>query len=217
MIHLALGLMGGISAVYIINAVPPKWLAEYGEEPPTEAWKKRLNEAHFMPLFSAVMIWAAYILRNRDIGFLIAGFAAIWLLLMIAVIDYKFMVIPDQFTVALALVGIGLVPYQGSVLNPLFGVVAGAGFFLIAGFLGRLIFKKDAIGFGDIKLMSAVGILGGLRGTLAILTIACISSGLLFGILMITGRIKKDAVKPFAPFIAFAGSIYLLFPYVLFD
>lgn len=207
----AMGLFGGMAAVFVFNKIPPKWLTDYGEEPPEELWGKRLKEAHFIPLLSGLFIWVAYTLMKEETCYLIAGFLAVWLLVLITVADLKYMIIPDQFTVALAIVALGLIPYHGDLLSPLYGALAGAGTFYLIGLLGRLLFKKDAMGFGDVKLMGAIGILAGFKGVLLIMFIAVLTAGIVLGGLLLSRRIKRDEERPLGPFIAVSAGAYILF------
>ncbi len=87
-------------------------------------------------------------------------------LLGIAITDARAMVIPDGFTVFLLLFGlVGSVVSHTAGASSLFaqpyeaflGACAGAGLVAIIGWLGELAFKKEAMGFGDVTMMAAVG------------------------------------------------------------
>ena len=92
------------------------------------------------------------------------------ILLGIAVTDAKHYLIPDGFTVfgllwvaatAVAALAIGETgPFAGP-YDALVGACAGAGAIAIAGWLGEVATKKEAMGFGDVTLMAVVG--GGAR------------------------------------------------------
>src|SRR6185312_7320110 len=88
------------------------------------------------------------------------------LLLGIAVTDARHYLIPDGFTVfgLLWVIAVALVatvigetgPFAGA-YDALIGACAGAGAIAIAGWLGELALKKEAMGFGDVTLMAMVG------------------------------------------------------------
>ena len=87
-------------------------------------------------------------------------------LLGIAITDARAMVIPDGFTVFLLLFGIvgsivsrtaGAVSLFAQPYEAFLGACAGAGLVAIIGWLGELAFKKEAMGFGDVTMMAAVG------------------------------------------------------------
>ena len=70
----------------------------------------------------------------------------LWLLLMIAISDQKYMIIPDQFVIFLALFAFPMSIYRESVLDMLLGLCLGSGVMLAAALAGRLIIKREAFG-----------------------------------------------------------------------
>lgn len=87
-------------------------------------------------------------------------------LLGIAITDARAMVIPDGFTVFLLLFGLvasvvsrtaGEVSLFAQPYEAFLGACAGAGLVAIIGWLGELAFRKEAMGFGDVTMMAAVG------------------------------------------------------------
>lgn len=94
----------------------------------------------------------------------VAIFATI--MLGIAVTDFKHYLIPDGFTVSglIFLFVTALVAVFRNEPSPfatpydaLIGACAGAGSVAIVGWLGEVVLKKEAMGFGDITLMAVVG------------------------------------------------------------
>jgi len=100
------------------------------------------------------------------------------LLLGIAMTDARHYTIPDGFTVfgllwmmAFSVVGL-IIAEPGPFAPPyeaLIGACAGAGAIAIAGWLGEVALRKEAMGFGDVTLMAVVGAAVGPQ--LALLTI----------------------------------------------
>lgn len=87
-------------------------------------------------------------------------------LLGIAATDAQHMLIPDGFTVFLLLWALGTAVVAHASAEPTFfappyeafvGACTGAGAIAIIGWLGELAFKKEAMGFGDVTMMAAVG------------------------------------------------------------
>jgi len=149
-------------------------------------------------------------------GFTAAGLltaAMICLLLVIAFIDFDHRIVPNELVVFALLLAIANILLAGhSWSNALAGFFVGGLFLLSAGLLGQVLFKKDSMGAGDIKLAAMLGAFMGLRGILISLLIS-VMIGALFGIVaIISGKIKQKAIIPFAPFIALGTSCYLLFP-----
>jgi leader peptidase (prepilin peptidase) / N-methyltransferase len=61
------------------------------------------------------------------------------------------------------------------------GAAAGAGLVWFIGWAGRKIFKADAMGFGDVKLMAMIGGFLGWQGVLYSMVLACVA-GSIYGI-----------------------------------
>ena len=207
----AAGFTAGFSAVYILNHIPAKWLCDYDQEPTEEMWGKRIKEFPWSFIFSILFTGAAFLMWEMETIYQIAAIPALWLLLLISLADKKFMIIPDQFVICLAIVSVGFIPYQNDMLSPLYGALVGGGSLLIIGLVARWILKREAMGFGDIKLLAAIGLLAGLKGTLIILMLTILSSGLTLGVLYVTGRVKRDDEQPLGPFIAAATAAFILF------
>lgn len=211
MLLIVFGAVAGTLTVYVFNRIPAKWLCDYDEEPDKEMWGIRIKKRPWAFVFSLVFIACAVMLYRLGIPYLIAGTAAIWLLLQIGISDSKYMIIPDQYTIALAVTALGFIPFQKSFLSPLYGAIIGCGFLLLVGLFGRLIFKKEAMGFGDIKLLAALGLAFGVEGVIVIILMTVFSSAFVYGIGWLTGRLKGGDQQPLGPFIAAAASLYVLF------
>ncbi|MEW6601474.1 MAG: prepilin peptidase [Nitrospirota bacterium] len=133
-------------------------------------------------------------------------------LTVIFFIDLDHQIIPDVIT----LPGILLAVAMGSTILPdplsengllglkgsLAGFAAGGGFFYLVAILGRAVFKKDAMGGGDIKMMAMVG---GVLGWKGVLTTTFIGSlfGSLIGISLIILKGREWGSRiPFGPYLA---------------
>ena len=93
--------------------------------------------------------------------------------------------------------------------SSILGMAVGAGITYGVGVLGKFVFRKEAMGFGDVKLM---GMTGGLLGWQAVIMTFFLGSmiGAVVGVsLMIIAR-RKDPHIPFGPFLA-AAAVVLLF------
>ena len=88
------------------------------------------------------------------------------------------------------------------------GAGAGGGASWGVGFLGKLVFRKEAMGFGDVKFMAMVGSVLGCRGALLTFVLACLI-GSVYGIgkRIVTGSF---GYVPFGPFLS-AGALVMLF------
>ncbi len=128
----------------------------------------------------------------------LSEWVALILIIPVAMIDIKFRIIPDKinyFLIVTAVV-ISFLPGGTTPLEMVIGSLAGPLLFIV-GFIGTAIFKRAAIGFGDIKMITWIGAFWGLATAINSLFFGAII-GLLWGVITIlTG--KKSVVIPFGP------------------
>ena len=152
----------------------------------------------------------------------IPAWIMIWIAVSSARTDLEKLVIPDKFTytsMVLAVIYTVCFPlfsaFPGSTLwkvllcNILSGGAA-AVFGIAVVVSGKLIFGKDAFGWGDVKYMVACAMFFGVLGMMFILAGACILSLIWF----IIDRIKRGKFRryfPFGPFLAAATILWCLF------
>ncbi len=94
-----------------------------------------------------------------------------------------------------------------SFLASLMGIFIAAGLVFVCGVIGKIIFRKDAMGFGDVKLMGVIGGFLGWKLGVATFFLAPFL-GLLFGIPKLF--LKKEHVIPYGPFLSLAAFICIL-------
>ena len=141
-------------------------------------------------------------------------------LIVLSMIDFRLFIIPDRFSIGLAVLGL-LVFF----INPAFSgslsakfiqcLIGGAvGFFGLWGLavFGSLAFKKEAMGGGDIKLIAGVGTLTGLSGVISTLIISSFVALAYYGILLILKKNPQNKTIPFGPFISIGLFINILIP-----
>ena len=134
------------------------------------------------------------------------------------VIDYKLQIIPNRLNLTIFEVGIIITFLYGLSnvaisINMLLGMIAGAGIFLAITVLGGIFYGKEAMGFGDVKLMGALGLYFGLSNII-IITLVSFLIGAILSIVLLLTRIKKsDEYIPFGPFIVIATFISIYVPF----
>ncbi len=140
------------------------------------------------------------------------------LLLSAFVIDYKLQIIPNRLNLTIFEIGIivtflyGLSDIAISI-NMLLGMLAGGGIFLLITLLGALVYGKEAMGFGDVKLMGALGLFLGLSNIIIITLLSFLIGAILSILLLITKIKKSDEYIPFGPFIVIATFISIYIPF----
>ncbi len=140
------------------------------------------------------------------------------MLLSAFVIDYKLQIIPNRLNMTMFEIGIILMFLAGIfnaniAIDMFFGMVAGAGVFLLITLVGGLIAGKEAMGFGDVKLMGALGIFFGLVNTISITLMSFLIGAVLSIILLVTKIKKTDEYIPFGPFIVIATFMAMVVPF----
>ena len=140
------------------------------------------------------------------------------MLLSAFIIDYKLQIIPNRLNLTIFEVGLVFAFLQGIFninvgIDALLGSLVGAGIFLVITFLGGLIAGKEAMGFGDVKLMGALGLFFGWAEMIAISLIAFLIAAVISVGLLIIKRKKTGEYIPFGPFIVIATFICILVPF----
>ena len=154
-------------------------------------------------------------------------------LIVIFFADLKYHIIPDEATIAIILFSIPFTilnspatlsvisnPHTNGVRNliPLFMILLshlGAGLILFAIlcaiYYGSIFFmKKEGMGFGDVKLAFAMGLLLGLKGGLIALYLSFVIGGLLSVLLILFGKKGMKSMIAFGPFMI-VGILVMLF------
>lgn len=176
--------------------------------------------------YPAVELVAGFIvalvpLTAMTMGFGVAG-AALWtavflVLLLITLIDIRLQMIPDELSVTLAALGIGLIFFGSPSADTWIRHVGSA--FGAAIFFAMLIFftrnwggaGQGGMGIGDAKLAFALGLVFGWPGILLLIMLAFII-GAMVGVALIAARAKNmKSALPFGPFLAFAALVVFLF------
>lgn len=129
------------------------------------------------------------------------------LLICLAVIDYETGLLPDNLT--MLLLWSGLLFQLHATVGQLPLAVMGA----VAGYLGlwllywgyRLLRGREGLGYGDMKLLAALGAWLGWSPLPQVLLMSSLTGLLAGGILMLSGRLARDDPMPFGPFLAVSG------------
>lgn len=215
-----LGVLAGFAAIYIFNRMPAAWLCDYGEKPSAELADPHIQRVKGFPwrwIYAAGFTCLLIRLSFFDLQFAAAGLFACWALLIIGLADLKYQIIPDQFVIMLAVSAMGFIPYHETIWQPLYGVLLGGGVMLMVGVLGGAAFKKEVMGFGDVKLFASLGLALGIRGTAFVLVAASFHSGIMAAVGMARKRYKKDDTMPLGPYICGWGAFYIfiIWPFML--
>ena len=150
---------------------------------------------------------------------------ACWLvfsgLILGSFIDLDHFYLPDRVTIGGMLLGVpisfGVPEFQGETqrLTALYWSLGG----LAAGFLGlwalswlaTKAFKKEAMGFGDVKLLGAIGAFFGPVAVLFTVVVSSFIGALVGGVLILRGKAKLGGLTavPYGPFLALGVLVWM--------
>jgi leader peptidase (prepilin peptidase)/N-methyltransferase len=172
------------------------------------------------PVFDSGLDWtntAAVAFDAAFLAFLVAS----------TFIDWDHRILPDALNYPFSVLGVTVVPfvahtqvqgYAGTIseeltpamnswLASVLGLAAGYGLTWTIRTVAQFVFRKEAMGFGDVKFMAAIGAFLGWQGALLTFFLGCLT-GAVGGLLH--RMITRDTYVPFGPFLA-AGAVLTLF------
>lgn len=139
------------------------------------------------------------------------------MLLSALCIDYKLHIIPNRlnltiFEIGLLITVIGGISDINYAINALEGMLVGGGIFFIITLIGGIFAGKEAMGYGDVKFMAALGLYFGFANMIAITFMAFLIGAIISVILIILKVKKTNEYIPFGPFIVIACYIMIFVP-----
>jgi leader peptidase (prepilin peptidase)/N-methyltransferase len=138
-------------------------------------------------------------------------------LIVLTAIDLDHQLLPDSLTLPLLWVGL-LINMTGtftSLESALLGAVFGYLSLWSVYWLFKIITGKEGMGYGDFKLLAALGAWFGLAALPTIVLLSSLVGATLGLTLILTGQQNRETPMPFGPFLAGAGLIHLLYPNAL--
>ena len=135
------------------------------------------------------------------------GLLLTWTLIALTFIDFDTQLLPDRYTLTLAASGLAVNSYAiyTSPTAAIWGYIIGFLCLWIVYYLFKIVTGKEGMGYGDFKLLAA---LGAWMGPLMLPLIVLLSSlvGAIIGIILLKIR-KENKAFAFGPYIAIAGWI----------
>jgi len=173
--------------------------------------KKRISVRYplveLMTGFLFAGLFRKFGLSSETFVFLILGL----LLIVISFIDIDYRLILNKITLPGIVLG-AILTLSFRVLSykqVLMGFAIGGGGLLMIALLGALLFRKESMGMGDIKLAAMVGVFLGVKGVAFTLLFAFFVAALFSIGAMALKKANRKSQIPFGPFIAVASVVYL--------
>jgi leader peptidase (prepilin peptidase) / N-methyltransferase len=158
-------------------------------------------------LLSGVIAW--------HFGFGLAGISALvllWALIALTFIDADTQFLPDSITLPLVWLGLivninnGFTDLTSAVLGAIFGYLALWSVYWVF----KLLTKKEGMGYGDFKLLAALGAWLGWQMLPLVILLSSVVGAVVGIALMILVRMGRNVPLPFGPYLAMAGLIALV-------
>ena len=141
------------------------------------------------------------------------GLLFTWMLIALTFIDADTTLLPDSIT--LPLLWLGLLANTWGLFVPLADAVLGA----VAGYLilwsiywlFKLVTGKEGMGYGDFKLLAALGAWMGWKMLLPIILLSSVVGAVVGIVLIVLAKRGREIPIPFGPYLAAAGLITFIY------
>jgi len=135
-------------------------------------------------------------------------------------VDIEHLIIPDRVTlggiVAGLILSIAVPSLHGetsvwrSLMASAVGLAAGWGSLWLISMAGKVAFRKEAMGFGDVKLLGAIGAFLGWRAVVFTILVSSLAGSFTGITLVAAGRREMQSRIPYGPFLALAAMVWVL-------
>jgi leader peptidase (prepilin peptidase)/N-methyltransferase len=167
-------------------------------------------------LVTALAAW--FLWKQYGLSVQFAASAIFFAMIIVATMtDFETGLIPDQITIPGMIAGLALsVTGHGHFLQAMWyqkllasglGLLAGGGVLFLVGWLGKLVFRKDSMGGGDVKLLAMIGAFVGVTKVGLIFLLAPFPA---LPLALWQRLVKKEETIPFGPFLALVGAFIFM-------
>ena len=223
-----LAILFGNGSVVAFNRIKPQWFEDWDETAAKDAPRKilpiklveadadgrqRLPSSPWKYAFTGYFALTGLYLAVRGSGLLfeISVLCVLFIVLEMAISDQLYRVVPDEFSIMLAIAATAFVEYHEKWWEPAAGAALGFGISAAVLLLGMLLFKTGSIGGADIKFFTCMGLITGRTGIVLIYILTTLLFAVHSAVLIAT---KKSTIKdrnPMLPAACAAVTVYFLF------
>lgn len=149
----------------------------------------------------------------------LAGLVLTWMLIALSGIDVRTQLLPDQITLPMLWLGLllALVPLTVDPVQAIMGAAIGYLSLWSVYWAFRLLTGKEGMGYGDFKLLAALGAWMGPIALLPTILLSSLIGAIVGGSLMALRKHERHVPIPFGPFLAAAGWVWFIAGNVLLD
>jgi len=221
----------GNGSVVVFNRIKPRWFEDYDEDqsgsvqdeprkalPPKlleadNAGRQRLPSTPWKYAFTAYFALTGLYLavRGGSINYEIAVLCVLFIVLEMAIADQLYQVVPDEFSIMLAISAAAFVEYHEKWWEPAAGAALGLGISLGVLLLGMLLFRTGSLGGADIKFFTCMGLVTGRTGIAIIFVLTTLLFAVYSAVRIAAGRGGIKDRNPMLPSACAAVTVYFLF------
>lgn len=237
-IAIILAVIFGNGSVVAFNRIQPKWFEDYDENDPAKeitgtprkilppalvaadnAGRQRLPSTPWKYAFTGYFaICGIYLsIRGGSAAYEISVLCVLFVVLEMAISDQLYRVVPDQFSIFLAVMAIAFAGYYDNWWEPLAGAGLGLAISLAILGLGMLLFRTGSIGGADIKFFTCMGLIAGRQGIVIIYILTTLFFAVLSVVRIASGKGSLRDSNPMMPPACAAVTVYFLFLWNLED
>lgn len=168
-------------------------------------------EYPLVELLTAILSAAVAMKFGASIELVLALFFT-WALISLAMIDFHTTLLPDSITLPLLWAGllISLVPVFVAAPDAIVGAAAGYMILWIVFQTFKLVTGKEGMGFGDFKLLAALGAWLGWAMLPLIILLSSLTGAIIGIMIMVLFKHQRSQPIAFGPYLAIAGWIALM-------
>lgn len=143
----------------------------------------------------------------------LAGLIITWCLITLTMIDFDHQLLPDSITLPLMWMGLiaSLIPLFVSTQDALVGAAAGYLSLWLVYQLFKLLTGKEGMGYGDFKLLAALGAWFGWASLPTIILLSSLTGAVVGIALMVITKRGREVPIPFGPYLAAAGWLTMIY------
>lgn len=226
-----LAVLFGNGSIVAFNRIKPRWFEDYDEDqagtvpgeprkvlPPKlleadNAGRQRIPSSPWKYAFTAYFaITGLYLaIRGGSLSYEISVLCVLFIVLEMAISDQLYRVVPDEFSIMLAISAAAFVEYHEKWWEPAAGAALGLGISLAILGLGMLLFKTGSIGGADIKFFTCMGLITGRTGIAVIYILTTLFFAIYSAVVIATRRGSIKDRNPMLPSACAAVTVYFLF------
>ncbi len=168
-----------------------------------------------------LLAFAKVVFYHEPIEILVVYFGLTMLIVTTVFIDTEHQIIPDKTTYPAIILGLaaaavfpgiwGTDSHWTAFSRSVICFAVSGGLLSLFAIIGSKIFKRDALGWGDVKYIAAIGACLGGRAAYFTLLFAALSGSVAGVILMLAKKKDFKGTIPFGPFLAVATYLWIIF------